>query len=106
MQLSVTSGHEALVPQSARATAFFHASECSRNMSHQHDTNSGVPFVLRARTRLAETAAPGGVHIYDQALQLWVSAQSGRPVVLEYAERRRKRLEGAQAERNAALRAS
>ena len=47
-----------------------------------------VPFVLRQRTPLPSASAPGLNDAYDTNLQLWLSSESGRPLVLDEITRR------------------
>lgn len=57
-------------------------------MSSSSDRRESVPFVLRGRTPLPPQPEPGPHHRYDGQRQLWLSATSGDPLVLEYARRR------------------
>jgi hypothetical protein len=50
-----------------------------------------IPFVLRRRRLLPRELPSGSDLRYDESLQLWINATSGRPAVTDYANTGRDR---------------
>jgi hypothetical protein len=57
-------------------------------MKAERERARSIPFVLRHLTALPAAPAPGPAQEYDPLRQLWISVESGRPLVIEHAEER------------------
>jgi hypothetical protein len=60
------------------------------------EIETGIPFVARHRTPLRSDPKAGPEHYYDPLEQLWVSADSGEPLVMRHIGTARSALGGSQ----------